>query len=148
MSTAMAVATRARYALRVLACFGGFPAGTSLMAEDLVRMIRVPPSSLDGVLLGLTHAGILSSRKGRAGGYSLQVPSDRITVGEILRIFGGGVNPLPCLGTSAGDLCGGCPEDPEICGTRALMLRVRDAAASILDVTTIADLSASPGSRA
>ncbi|HXJ23891.1 MAG TPA: Rrf2 family transcriptional regulator [Polyangia bacterium] len=148
MSTAMVVATRARYALHVLACFAGFPAGTSLMAEDLLRMVRVPRWSLDGVLLGLTHAGILSSKKGRAGGYSLLVPSERITVGEILRIFDGGVNPLPCLAVPSDDVCGGCPDDPAICGTRALMARVRDAAAAVLDVTTIADLAGPPESQA
>jgi Rrf2 family protein len=142
MSTTLAVATRARYALRVLACIGAFPPGTSLMADDLLRLVRVPPSSLDGVLLSLTHAGILSSKKGRAGGYSLQVPSEKITVGEVLRIFDGGVNPLPCLATIALDACGGCPEAPEVCATRALMARVRDAAAAILEVTTIADLAA------
>jgi Rrf2 family protein len=137
----MGVATRARYALHVLACFAAFPPGTSIMADDLRQMLRLSRASLDAVLLGLTHAGILTSKKGRAGGYAMQVPSERLTVAEVVRIFDGEVDPLPCLAAMTSDACGGCPEAPEVCGTRALMIRVRNAAAAVLDGTKLTDLA-------
>jgi DNA-binding IscR family transcriptional regulator len=51
----------------------------------------------------------------------------------------GPLAPLPCASETAFQPCPEC-QDIETCGTRIIMRQVRDAMASVLDSTTLADL--------
>jgi Rrf2 family protein len=45
---------------------------------------EIPWKFLEQILLDLKRHGIVQSRRGRQGGYSLLMPADRITFGQIL----------------------------------------------------------------
>jgi Rrf2 family protein len=90
-------------------------------------------------LLELKNAGILTSKKGKGGGYHLARPADKITAGQIIRILDGPLAPIACASRSAYRRCLDCP-DEAACAVRDLMLDVRDSIALILDRTSIAAL--------
>jgi Rrf2 family protein len=89
--------------------------------------------------LDLKGHGLLESRLGRKGGYSLSRPPSTVTIGSIIRIIEGPLAPLPCASETAYKPCAECT-DVESCGTRIIMREVRDAMSEVLDRTTLADL--------
>jgi Rrf2 family protein len=98
---------------------------------------RIPRKFLEAILLQLKTAGVLESKKGRQGGYSLAAPPTRVTLGEVIRIVDGPLAPLRCASETAYERCEECP-DAKLCPTRIVMQRVRNAIAEILDSTTLA----------
>jgi len=91
---------------------------------------------LEQMMTALRKGGLVRSVRGAHGGYLLSREPARITAGEIVRCLEGPLGPTDCV--SEDD-----PEDcvrSEFCVTRALWGRVREAIASVLDNTTLADL--------
>ena len=81
----------------------------------------------------------MQSRRGKLGGYSLLMPPDRITFGQVLRIIDGPIAPLPCLSRIAYHRrCSDCATE-ESCEIRRVFARVAESAREVLDRTTIAD---------
>ncbi|HVL19395.1 MAG TPA: Rrf2 family transcriptional regulator [Amaricoccus sp.] len=137
------ISLKAQYALRALLALAKTdPDELSLIAE-IAEAQRIPKKFLEQILLDLKHHGIVASRRGRLGGYSLLRPADQITFGEVLRVIDGPLAPLPCLSRMAYRRCEGCV-DERTCEIRAVMARVAEATRSILDSVTIADAMARP----
>ena len=55
--------------------------------------------------------GIVHSRRGKFGGYSLLMAPDKITYGQVLRIIDGPIAPLPCLSRIAYRRCADCKSE-------------------------------------
>lgn len=90
-------------------------------------------------MLSLKNAGLLHSKSGIGGGYSLAKPADTITLGRIIRILDGPLAPIKCVSQIAYEPCN-CP-DESTCKLRAVMNDVRTAMSDILDDTTLADVA-------
>ncbi|MGY3581694.1 Rrf2 family protein [Bradyrhizobium sp. USDA 4341] len=133
------LSNKAKYGLKALIHLAGSE-GVSL-AANVAEENNIPRKFLDAILLELTKAGILSSKKGKGGGYLLARPADAITAGQIIRILDGPLAPIACASRTAYKRCLDCP-DEDACAVRDLMLDVRDATALILDKTSIAALRA------
>lgn len=131
---------KAKYALRALYALARAGSARPIRAEDLAAGEEIPRKFLESILLELTHAGILESRRGKGGGYLLCRRPEDIAVGDVIRLIDGPLVPVPCL-LDGGARCEGCPGDTA-CGTRRVMGRVAGAVAAILDATTVADASA------
>jgi Rrf2 family protein len=131
------LSNKAKYGLKALIHLAGAE-GVSL-AANIAQDNNIPRKFLDAILLELTKAGILSSKKGKGGGYQLARPADAITVGQIIRILDGPLAPIACASRTAYRPCTDCG-DVEACAIRDVMLDVRDAMALILDKTSIATL--------
>jgi Rrf2 family protein len=99
----------------------------------------MPKKFLEQILLVMKVGGVVHSKAGRGGGYQLSKPPDQITIGTVIRLIEGPLAPLPCASETAYHPCEECI-DPENCGTRLVMRKVRDATARILDQTTLADV--------
>jgi Rrf2 family protein len=132
---------KARYALKALYALSADDARGPVLIADLADREKIPRKFLEAILLELKNAGVLKSKKGKGGGYSLARTPDRVTVGEIVRIIDGPLAPLPCASERAFVRCEECT-DETTCGTRQVMKQVRDAIAAILDSTTLADVQA------
>ncbi|EME68649.1 transcriptional regulator [Paramagnetospirillum caucaseum] len=115
--------------------------GPSLIA-DVAEAERIPKKFLDAILLEMKNQGLLSSKKGKGGGYVLARPAERIMVGDIVRILDGPLAPIPCVSRTAYRPCEDCV-DETACTVRAVMQDVRDAIAAILDNTSLADMRVS-----
>ena len=89
------LSNKAKYGLKALIHLAGHE-GVSLAATIALNN-NIPRKFLDAILLELTKAGILASKKGKGGGYQLARPADAITAGQIIRILDGplGRSPAP-----------------------------------------------------
>ena len=129
---------RAKYALRAMTMLAAQPSGELILVADIAKSRKVPKKFLELILLDLKRRGLLYSRRGKAGGYCLAKPANKITLGEIIRITDGPLAPLACASLTAYRKCDDC-EDEKSCAIRRIMRGVRDATAAILDKTTLAD---------
>ena len=107
--------------------------------KDIAQRENMPVKFLEQILLSLRNAGLLHSRMGLGGGYSLARPAGEITLGQIVRMLDGPLAPISCVSQTAYEPCA-CP-DEKTCGLRLVMSDVRNAISSILDRTTLADVA-------
>jgi len=128
---------RTQYALRAMyALARGYGKGPVLIST-LAEVEVIPKKFLEQILLALKSSGLVESKKGKGGGYTLVRSPDKITVADVIRLMEGPLAPLPCASETRFRKCDECV-DIETCGTRIVMREVRDAIAEILDSTTLA----------
>lgn len=95
----------------------------------------LPESFLAKIFQRLSREGVLESRKGVGGGFSLGKPAERITLREILDIVQGPTDIGYCEIENVK-----CDRFKECCLSKVLD-RVREDMQSVFGSTTIADLS-------
>ena len=136
----MMISMRSKYALKALAFLARSKEKETFLIAELAEAEHIPKKFLEAILLTLKSQGILASRKGPGGGYSLAKAPAAITIGSIIRTFEGDMAPVHCLSEQARG--GECPEciDHATCGIRLVMTDVHQALASVLDVVTLAEM--------
>ena len=84
------ISKTAEYALRatVLLASGGSADPMALSADQISDKTQVPRRYLHHVLQDLVTAGIVSSRPGPGGGYSLGISADMITLLDVVNACG------------------------------------------------------------
>jgi Rrf2 family protein len=138
------ISQRAKYALRALVSLARAGDGKALFIGDIAREQAIPKKFLEQILLQLKASGLVTSRRGKAGGYLLRRPAEEITYGEVLRIVDGPIAPLPCLSRIAYRRCKDC-SDEKNCEIRRVFARVADASRNVLDGMTIKESIALQG---
>jgi Rrf2 family protein len=133
----MRLSKKAEYALRALAAISRPPA-RSWSIQELAAQEKMPIKFLEQILLTLRHAGLLHSKRGVGGGYTLVRKPEQIRVGEIIAIFDGPFAPVPCAVEKPLEPCS-CP-DPHTCPLRKLMTQLRKEISELFDQRTIEDL--------
>jgi len=128
---------RTQYSLRALYALARHYGHGPLLVEQLSRDEAIPKKFLEQILLSLKSTGLVSSKKGKGGGYTLAKSPEQVTLGSVIRSMEGPLAPLPCASETQFRKCEECA-DIETCGTRIVMREVRDAIAQILDHTTLA----------
>ncbi len=131
---------KAKYALRALLMLARRPSEELLQVAEIAEVENVPRKFLEAILGELAKDGILTSQRGKGGGYRLARPADTITFGQIVRLIDGPLAPVPCASVTRYRRCNDCP-DERTCAIRHVMRRVRDAMADVLDRTTLADVA-------
>jgi Rrf2 family protein len=104
--------------------------------HEIARDEEIPEKFLEGILVILKNARIVASRRGREGGYRLRRPPAEVLIGEVVRTVDG---PLAPFGDAV-ELAYRVKTEPRHPGLFELFLDVRNAAAKILDHTSLADL--------
>ena len=140
------LSSKAKYGLKAMVYLARNEGRGPVLIADVAESERIPKKFLDTILLELKNHGLLQSKKGKGGGYTMARPAARIMVGEIVRILDGPLAPVQCVSRTAYRRCDDCP-DESACAVRAVMQDVRDAISAILDNTSLADMAAR-GSRA
>jgi Rrf2 family protein len=135
----MTISMKTKYALKALTVLAEARDRRALQIAELASSENIPKKFLEAILLTLRNQGILASKKGPGGGYSLAVSPSSLTIGSIVRAFEGDFAPVPCLGDTATAKCTEC-SDMGTCGTRLVMADVKAAVSAILDRTTLADM--------
>jgi Rrf2 family protein len=133
------ITRKTKYALSALVHLARKSKEGPILISRLAREERIPKKFLELILLDLKNSGILQSKRGKGGGYSLSRPAQLIRVSQVVRLFDGPLAPIPCVSETAYQKCDDCRSE-EDCGIRIVMKQVRDATASILEQTTLADL--------
>jgi Rrf2 family protein len=130
---------RTKYALKAMIALADSHEGGPVLIADLAEREGIPKKFLELILLDLKNAGIVQSKKGKGGGYSLRRTPQEVKMGQIVRLFEGPLALLPCVSQTAYVQCSECRNESR-CGLRLVMKDVRDATAEILDNTSLADV--------
>ncbi|HVI28074.1 Rrf2 family transcriptional regulator [Hansschlegelia sp.] len=130
---------KAKYGLKAMVDLARLDAGRSSFVADVAERNGIPKKFLDAILGELRNAGMLTSKKGKAGGYMLARPPEQITVGAIVRALDGPLAPIACASRSAYVPCDDC-RDIRTCQVRLLMVEVRNSISDVLDRQTLAEL--------
>lgn len=136
----MKLSKRGEYALRTLINLGiaGEVGRPLVRVTELAAAEQLPVKFLEQIMQALKEAGYVSSERGKFGGYRLARASDKIAIGEVVRLIDGPLAPISCVSQTAYEKCS-CPDETH-CGLRMLMLDVRNAIAGILDRYTLFDV--------
>ena len=130
---------KSKYALKALMVLAKEYGQGPVLISDIAQREGIPHKFLELILLELKNDGLLQSRKGKGGGYTLGREPRSISVGHVIRVLDGPISPLPCVSKTAYARCHEC-RDERSCGIRIVMKEVRDATAKILDSTSLADM--------
>lgn len=76
------------------------------------------------------------SKRGVGGGYTLSRPPERISLAEIITTVEGPLAPLECVSASSVN----CPDESS-CALYHVMFEVKNAVASVLENTSLADVT-------
>lgn len=132
---------KARYAIKALIGLAKIPTGARISARDIARQENIPKKFLELIFFELRRHDLVHAARGREGGYCLAKPADQISIAEIVRVVDGALAPLPCASVRFYRRCDDC-KDEKTCEVRHIMREVRDAAAAILDNTSLAEAAA------
>lgn len=132
----MKISQKGLYALQAMMTLGRRYGSETVKIRDIALDSDLPEKFLELILLELKNARIVESVRGAKGGYRLRRDPAEIKLSEIVRLVDG---PLAPFG-DADQLRSLIVSDPDHRALYGVFLEVRDAAAKILESTTIADL--------
>ena len=141
------LSSKAKYGLKAMVYLTRHAEEGSVLIAQIAESENIPKKFLDAILLELKNRGFLSSKKGKGGGYTLSKPAAKITAGQIVRILDGPLAPVSCVSVTAYRPCVDCSNEAA-CAVRAVMQKVRDATAEILDNTSLKQMLGSRGAPA
>lgn len=129
---------KTRYAIRAMQHLADKYGQGPIPLTDIAETQNIPAKFLTVILSELSRFGVVDSQRGKDGGYWLAISPIDITYGDLIRIMRGSLALVPCASRFAHETCKNCLEEQD-CRTRALMLRVRDATADLLDGIRLSD---------
>ena len=133
---------KAKYGLRALVELAR-AGGAQLTAGELALRADAPRKFLEAILLELSRNSLVTSRRGKFGGYTLARPAPEISFAEVIRVIDGPLALAPCVSPRLGyRKCEDCP-DLDACTLREALLRARDATADVLERYSLADAAGS-----
>jgi len=130
------ISSRGLYALKALTHLAEAHDRGLVRIHEIAEEEQIPEKFLEGILVTLKNARLVSSQRGRAGGYRLRRPPAEIQLGEVVRVMDG---PLAPFGDAV-ELAHRVKTEARHAGLFELFLDVRNAAAAILDHTSLQDL--------
>jgi Rrf2 family protein len=129
---------KCKYALHALVHMAKTPKEKFLI-KDISEACCIPKKFLEAILLDLKRAGILGSKQGKGGGYSLRQEPENVNLAEVVRLFDGAIAAVPCATYKFYERCTECV-DEETCSVRDAFLQIRNATVEMLKANTLADL--------
>jgi len=139
----MKISQKGLYALQAMMMLARRYNEGAIRIRDIAYEEELPEKFLELILLELKNARMVESVRGAKGGYQLRRPPSEIPLSEIIRLVDG---PLAPFG-DAEQLRSLIDRDREHRALYQVFLDVRNAAARILESTSIADI-ANPSSPA
>ena len=136
----MKISQKGLYALQAMMMLARHHNQGAIRIRDIAYEENLPEKFLELILLELKNARMVESVRGAKGGYALRRPPNDIHLSEIIRLIDG---PLAPFG-DAEQLRTLIDKDHAHRALYQVFLDVRDAAAKILEHTTLADIVIDP----
>lgn len=93
----MKISTKGRYALRVMIDLAINNKGEYISIKEISERQEISNKYLEQIISKLNKAGYLKAARGNNGGYMLtRLPKD-YTIGDILRVTEGNLEPIKCI---------------------------------------------------
>ena len=139
------ITQKMKYALKALIVLADERAGEgrALRIEEIALLADVPKRFLEHILLDIKRAGVIGSKRGRAGGYLLIKEPKTVPISDLLRLIDGPIAPLPCLSRKAYQRCEDCT-DEATCRLRRVFSDLFASYLLLLESLTLADLARRP----
>jgi Rrf2 family cysteine metabolism transcriptional repressor len=136
----MKISQKGLYALQALIMLARHHQQGAIKIREIAVEERLPEKFLEIILIELKNARIVESTRGARGGYRLRrAPSD-IHLSEVMRLIDGPLAPF----SDVDHLRDLISHDASHRALYKVFLAVRNAAARILETTTLADVANSP----
>jgi Rrf2 family protein len=136
---------KARYALHAVLFLAR--RGEAASVTEISEATGTPRKFLEQIMHALKIGGIVSSRRGKSGGYQLARTPESITFAQVLRCISGPLALAPCASQTAFAPCPDCKTIEE-CEIRPILMAVRDTTALLLEGTSLASAVNEKGARA
>src|SRR2546423_14822401 len=130
---------KTKYAIKALIHLGKAAENLPVHSSDIATRENIPVKYLSSILGELRNAGFIHSKKGVAGGYSLNKKPEDILLVQILRLTDGPIAMVSCASLNYYHKCEECL-DEATCGIKNTFIIIRDACLNILSQKSIADL--------
>ena len=134
----MIFSTKAEYGVRVMAHLAGTDAARPVSLGSIAEAEGLPLAYLEHLVQRLRREGLVASRRGAHGGYTLSRPAQEITMAEIVSALEGHLAPIECItpeGMCSREVKGDAP-----CPTKLLWTRVQGSIVRTLSDMTLEDL--------
>jgi Rrf2 family protein len=132
----MHVTAKADYAIRAVVELADSGQESPRKVDEVARAQGIPVSFLENILTQLRSSGIVRSQRGPEGGYWLAMPSDQVSLAQVIRAVEG-----PLVGVR-----GQRPEEIEYVGSaeslKQVWIALRANLRKVLEHVTIADVAA------
>ncbi len=92
----MKLSNRSQYGVRALFDIAYYAEGRTVQLHEISKREGIPKRFLEQIFFVLKKAGIVDSTRGPKGGYVLHRPPEEISVGDIVRVLEGPIEPVPC----------------------------------------------------
>jgi Rrf2 family protein len=132
----MKISQKGLYALEALIFLARRQYEGPMKIHEIAASEALPKKFLELILLELKHARIVESVRGANGGYRLKREASQIFLGEVIRTIDGPLAPFE----DAESLRQLVARDQKHTELFRVLLSVRDAAAAILDHTSLSDV--------
>ena len=110
--------------------------GRVVPLTSISRRQDIPMLFLEQIMLILKKAGYIQSKAGKGGGFLLLKSPEHITLGEIIRLIEGPIEPIAC---GAIHQTSGCAEEDR-CAFREVWVQVTNSISGIVDAVTFAQI--------
>lgn len=132
----MKITFKGDYALKTVLDLALHYNGELVTSHNLAQRIDAPIKFLEQVLLELKKGGLIESRRGNLGGYILSKPPAQITVGEVVRLIEGPIEPISCVKEGYANCT-----DIHKCVLKRMWQKVAEATSDVVDTVTFEDLA-------
>lgn len=136
-NTPSMLSRRSRYALRALIHLAQRQTPGPASIADIAEAASAPRKFLEAILLDLKRHNLLTSSRGRTGGYQLAAAPEAITFADVIRALDGPLALAPCASKTAYRPCEACP-DVATCPVHPALVAAREAVAGVLEGWTLA----------
>lgn len=131
----MKISTKGRYAVRVMLDLAANNTGEYIKVKEIAARQDISEKYLEQIISVLNKAGFVKSVRGAQGGYRIAKDPSNYTVGMILRLTEGSLNPVACLDDEINE-CERC----DTCETLEVWKQLAKAINDVVDHVTIEDL--------
>ena len=128
---------KSKYAVRALVALALNEGDAPLGVAEIARRQHIPERFLEQIFGELRRANVLESQRGAHGGYRFAMPTEEISVLDVVEILDGEVRPARC---SAGGVC--YIAGASLCATSRVWDEARVALEDVFGRHSIARLAA------
>jgi Rrf2 family protein len=134
-NSSMQLTRAADYAVRVMVYLAKMPRDQRALLPAIGEAASAPESFLSKVLQALTHARLITSRRGPAGGFQISVRGRQASMLEVIEAIDGPLSLNVCLNPSRS-----CPRKGR-CPVHPVWAKAQEALLGVLSTTLISDLA-------
>lgn len=131
----MILSRTSQYAVQAMIYMATQPPNTPVLNKDIAERLNVPAPYLAKILQAMSKGGLLSSFRGRLGGFCLREPAAEVSLMRLLQLTEGADFTQSCLlGLKR------C-SDETACPVHARWLPIKEKVIEMLNQMTLADLA-------